>query len=113
MATWADVRALALALPEVVEGTSYRQPAFRVAGRFFAGLSPHEAGALVVRVDPEERPFLLEAHEGVLFVTPHYEPGGYMLVRLDAADPEVVRERLEDAWLSVAPKRLVDALPDD
>ncbi len=113
MVTWDEVRALALELPEVEEGTAWRQPAFRVTGRYFAGLSSHEPDALVVKADPEERPFLLETHPGALFLTPHYEPGGYLLVRLEAADRELVRERLEDAWLLTAPKRLVDALPSD
>jgi hypothetical protein len=45
VATWADVKQLALALPEAEESTTYRKPAFKVAGKVFAWESPHEHGA--------------------------------------------------------------------
>jgi hypothetical protein len=35
MATWEDVRRIALALPDVEESSSYRHPAFKVNGRPF------------------------------------------------------------------------------
>lgn len=107
MATWDDVRRLGLALPEAKEGTSYRQPALKVAGKTFASLSTHEAGALVVRVDPDERPFLLASRPGTFFVTPHYEAWPGMLVRLDVVDEPTLRELLEDAWTLRAPARLL------
>jgi hypothetical protein len=111
MVAWDEVRALALELPEVEEGTSWGQPCFRVRGRPFAGLSGREEGALWAKCDPLERPLLLAASPEALYVTPHYEPGGgYLLVRLGAASAQQVRERLEDAWLLTAPKKLVAAL---
>ena len=61
MATWEDVRQLALSLAEVEEGTTYRKPAFRVAGKAFAWESPHERRALVLRCDPDERPLMIAA----------------------------------------------------
>jgi hypothetical protein len=36
MATWDDVKKLALALPEAEESTTYRKPAFKVQGKVFA-----------------------------------------------------------------------------
>lgn len=35
MVNWETVREIALSLPEVEEGTAYRKPAFRVAGKGF------------------------------------------------------------------------------
>ena len=107
---WDEVRELACALPEVEEGTSYRQPALRVAGRWFAVMSPHEKGALVLRCDPAERPLMLASRSDVFWVTPHYEPHPLVLVRLEAIDADELRERLVDSWLLAAPERLAAAL---
>ncbi|MFN2468627.1 MAG: MmcQ/YjbR family DNA-binding protein [Gaiellaceae bacterium] len=110
MATWADVRDLAAKLPGVEEGTAYRHPALRVAGRWFACMSPHERGALVLHCDPAERPLMTAADEAVYYVTPHYEPHALVLVRLDAIGCEELRERLLDSWLLRAPERLRGAV---
>jgi hypothetical protein len=109
VATWDDVRELALALPEAEESTTYRKPAFRVAGKTFAWESPHERGALVLRCDALELPFILESNPGAFYVTPHYDGYPMVLVRVDAIDREELAGRLEDSWAIAAPKRL---LPD-
>jgi hypothetical protein len=109
MAMWDDVRALAGRLPGAEEGTSYREPCFRVGGKTFVNMSPHEPGALVVRVEPEERPLLLGARPDVYFVTPHYAAYPLLLVRLGPIDPEELAERVTDAWLLRAPAKLAAA----
>ncbi len=113
MPDWDDVERLALGLPEVEIDTSYGQPAVKVRGKTFSCLSSHKQaeGALVLWVDPDERPLMLETQPDVYYVTPHYE--GYprvVLVRLDAIDARELRERLTDAWLVRAPKRLAARL---
>lgn len=113
MATWQDVRELALALPEVEESTSWRQPCFKVRGKWFSGMSPHEEGALVLRCDPDEKPLILDSQPGVFYVTPHYENWAGVLARLEAIDRDSLRERLEDSWLLSAPAGLVTALRAD
>jgi hypothetical protein len=110
MATWEDVRTLGLALPEAEEGTAYGERALKVRGKSFAHMSPHEDGALVLRVDRDERPLLIESRPSLYFVTPHYENYAYMLVRLDAAKPGDLRDVIEDSWLAAAPKRLAATL---
>ena len=108
MATWDDVRAAARRLPETEEGTSWRQPALRVRGKWFAGLSPHEPGGLVLRCDADERALMLESRPDLYWLTPHYEgSAGYVLVRLEAIGRGELAERLEDAWALAAPKRLL------
>jgi hypothetical protein len=106
--SWDEVCAMATALPEVEIGTSYGTPALKVRGSFMARLR-EDGETLVVRVDPEERPLLLDAHPDALFVTPHYEGWPLVLVALPRAEPGLVRELVEDAWAEKAPKKLVSA----
>jgi hypothetical protein len=105
--TWDDVVSLARALPGVEVGTSYGTPALRVRRRFLARVR-EDGETLAVPCDIDERPLLVEKH-AELFVTPHYEDYPMVLVSLPAADPELVRELVEDAWAERAPKRLVEA----
>jgi hypothetical protein len=110
VATWEDVRELALALPEVEESTSYRQPCFKVRGKAFAGVSRHD-GAIWARCDREERPLLVETNPDAYRLTPHFERSpAYLLIWLEHIDVSELRERLLDAWLIQAPKRLAAAL---
>ena len=108
MASWDDVRALALALPEVEESTSWGKLAFRVRGKWFAGEGSHKEGegAVVLRCDGDERPLMLAARPDVFWVTPHYHDPRYVLVRVDAIDRDELAERLADAWALAAPKSL-------
>jgi hypothetical protein len=106
--TWEEVCAFATGLPDIEIGTSYGTPALRVRGSFVARLR-EDGETLVVRVDPEERPLLLEAHPDVLFVTPHYEGWPLVLVALSRAAASLVVELIEDAWAEKAPRRLVSA----
>ncbi len=111
MVDWNGVRELAGALPGAEESTTYGQPAFKVRGRLFAWLSPDRAaeGALAVRVDPSEKAHVLQAHPERYFETPHYDGSPIILVRLDRIEHDELRERIEDAWLLRAPRRLVAA----
>jgi hypothetical protein len=106
---WETVRELALALPEAEEVTPVTRQAFRVRGRLFVWMSPHEKGALVVRADPDEKPLLLESNPDVYFVVPHYQNWAGVLIRPGPIEREELRERIEDSWLLVAPKRLARA----
>ena len=107
MADWKTVRELALALPEA-EDASGSRPAFRVRGKLFAWMSrPRDGGALAVRVDPDEKQLILDSSPDVYFVTPHYEGYPAVLVRLEKIGRDELAERIEDAWLLRAPKRVV------
>jgi hypothetical protein len=104
--TWPQVVALARALPEIEEATSWGSPSFKVRGKTFAGLSRHE-GAMWTRCDRDERPLLVASRPDVYRLTPHFERSpAYLLIWLEHADEVDVRERLIDAWLIQAPKRL-------
>ena len=111
MITEDEVRALALSLPETEERETWNQPTFRVGGKIFAWLGKPSRPA-GVRVPREERDELLAAEPEKFFIVAEDAHGPWMRVRLEAIDADEMRELLTDAWLSVAPMRLVDAFDD-
>jgi len=104
--TWDDVVRIGLQLPGVEISSAYGTPALRYKEAFMCRLRD-DAETLAIRCDIDERPFLIDANAGVLFVTPHYEAWPMVLVALPRADEQLVRELVEDAWVLKAPKRLV------
>lgn len=107
MATDADVRTIALSLPEVTERPSYGTPGWRVKDRLFARLRDDDAVLVVFVVDEEDKRALLASDPSVFFTTPHYDGWAMVLVRLDAVGEEQLRELLIDAWRVRAPKRVL------
>jgi hypothetical protein len=113
MADWELVRTIALSLPEVEEGGEDRR-AFRVRGKLFAWEArERDGGGLAVRVEREEKPLILDSDPDVYFTSPHYEGWPGVQVRLEAIGEDELRERLEDAWLIQAPKRLAASYLDE
>jgi hypothetical protein len=104
--TWDDVVRIGLELPGVELGSAFGTEALRYKQGFMCRIRD-DGETLAIRCDLEERPFLIEAHDGVLFVTPHYEAWPMVLVALPRADEQLVRELVEDAWVLKAPKKLV------
>ncbi len=107
MATEADVRELALSLPETIERPSYGTPGFRVRDKLFARM--REEGDVLVLWCAEvgEKELLIGSEPKKFFTTPHYDGHASVLVRLPAVDRAELRELLMDAWRRRAPKRLV------
>lgn len=102
------VRRIALALPGVEDGTSYRTPALKVRGKLLIRLK-EDGESFVLRVDFETRDILLRANPGTFYITDHYRNYPAVLVRFAALDAGELPGLLEQAWLQVAPKRLVAA----
>ncbi len=106
MADWETVREIALASPEVEQDASGR-PAFRVRGKLLAWMArERDGGGLAVRVDRDEKPLILDSNPDVYFSSPHYDGYPSVQIRLELIDRDELQERLEDAWLIQAPKRL-------
>ncbi len=109
MASWDAVREIALAFPEVEESTGGRV-AYGVRGKGFAWEArERDGGGLAVRVDREEKQLLLDANPEAYFTSPHYNGFPAIQIRVEQIEREELRERLEDAWLIQAPKRLAAA----
>ncbi len=72
------------------------------------GIEPPEGDILGVRVADEGIKFALIADEpDVYFTTPHFDGYPAVLVKLVEIDELGLRELIVEAWLTQAPKRLV------
>ncbi|MES2130169.1 MAG: MmcQ/YjbR family DNA-binding protein [Pseudomonadota bacterium] len=98
---YADIVALALALPEVAESTSYGTPALKVAGKLM--VRQFDQSTIVLRCSWEQRERLTAASPAVFFFTEHYRQYDWVLVRLAALAPEAAPGLLSMAWELAAP----------
>ncbi|MFI1520225.1 MULTISPECIES: MmcQ/YjbR family DNA-binding protein [Kitasatospora] len=106
MATFDELTALALALPQTHQEETWEQVTLRVGRKIFAMGRPG-SGEVSVKAAPAEQAELIAAAPGVYSVAPYTGRFGWVRVRLAGVDPEELRELLTDAWRSVAPKRVV------
>jgi hypothetical protein len=127
VATWEDVRQIALSLPEATEVISRERLQWRVKDKLFVWERPLRRSDLEALGDaaPEgpilgarvehlvAKEALLADDSGVFFTTPHFEGYPAVLVRLDAIGLEDLRETIVEAWLARAPKRLAQSYIDE
>ena len=120
MATWDDVRRLALALPETAEVSSRGSAQWRVRDRNFVwerplrrtdvealgDRAPEGPIAAARGADLGVREALLTGDPEVYFTIPHFEGFPAVLVLLDRIGATELRELIVEAWLDRAPKRL-------
>lgn len=127
MATWDDVRNLALALPESSERLSRELVQWRVKDKLFVwerplrrpdlealGDSAPDGPILGVRVaDAGVKQALIASDPGVYFTIPHFDGYPAVLVRLDRIGIAELKELIVEAWLLRAPKRLAKQYLDE
>jgi hypothetical protein len=110
------IRELCLALPETTERPSHGQPTFFIAGKrsFVMYLDNHHGdGRLAIWCAAPEgmQGALVAGAPEHYFVPPYVGHRGWLGVRLDRGlDWDEVAGAVEDAYLSVAPKRLVEVV---
>jgi hypothetical protein len=120
VASWDDVRRIALALPETHERASHGNTAWRVRDKLFVWERPLRRadlralgdaapagpilGARVEHVGAKEA--LLADDPRVYFTTPHFDGYAAILVRLEEIGVDELEEVIVEAWLVQAPKRL-------
>jgi hypothetical protein len=106
VADWATVREIASGFPEVEQSLEVRA-SWRVRGKLFAWEArERDGGGLAIRVDGDEKQLILDSDPDVYFTSPHYSGYPGVQIRLERISHEDLRQRLEDAWLIQAPKRL-------
>ena len=126
MATWENVRKIALALPETDERESRGAWQWRVKDKLFVWERPlrtkevEELGedapdgpilaARVEHVGAKEA--LLADDPDFYFTTSHFNGYPAILVRLDRVRIEELNEIVTEAWLARAPRTLVKAYLD-
>jgi hypothetical protein len=109
------VRALCLALPEVTERLSHGSPTWFVRGKktFVMYLDDHHGdGRLALWCAAPEgmQQALVSGDPESYFVPPYVGHRGWIGVRLDRSLVwDDIAGAIEEAWLTVAPKRLVEA----
>lgn len=120
MASWDDVRQLAMALPGAEERESRGLRQWRVGGRLFAWERPLRTSDLAALGDAAPagpilgarvehlvaKEALLADPSGVFFTTPHFDGYPIVLVRLDAITAADLEEVVVEAWLARAPAKL-------
>jgi hypothetical protein len=120
VASWEDVRRLALSLPETSERPQWGNASWRVRDKSFVWerpLRPSDLralgdaapdgpilGARVEHLGAKEA--LIADDPGVYFTTPHFDGYAAVLVRLDEIALDELEELIVAAWLCRAPKRL-------
>jgi hypothetical protein len=105
LVTVAQIRRLALALPETAEQEHWGNPSFRVRGRIFATVP--DAGHVNVMIDPfDVESAVAEAPESCQPLLWGKEVRG-VRVKLSSAVPKMVDALLRSAWRRKAPKRLL------
>jgi hypothetical protein len=95
--TFDTVREMALALPDVEEGTAYGSPALKVHGTMFACLAIHRSAdpdSLALRIDFPQRDELIAADPKTYYLTDHYVNYPVVLVRLTRVHADALRDLL-------------------
>lgn len=127
MASWEDVRRIALALPETAEKPTHGMTSWRVRDKLFAwerplrereveelGEAAPDGPILGARVEDLVAKEALIADEPELyFTTSHFDGHPSVLVRLDRIGVEDLEELVVEAWLARAPKRLAQSYLDE
>jgi hypothetical protein len=126
MATWEDVRRIALALPLASERVSRDRRQWRVKEKLFVWERPLRSAEIeALGGDAPDGPILaarvehLGAKEalladdpGVFFTTPHFDGYPAILSRLERLTLEDLDELVTEAWLARAPMRVAKAFLD-
>ena len=110
MASSAQMRKLALAMPEVEEKSHFEQADFRVHNKIFAGLSKDETRG-TLKLTPEIQSMIVDATTAGPFspCAGAWGRSGWTFVDLASVDVRTLQDLLHEAWRLVAPKRLVVA----
>lgn len=113
MATFADVRRIALALPEVDEIVTWGTDlTFRVRSRIFA-IGGDGADHVSIKAGPERQAELVDLDRDTFAPAPYVGRFGWITVDLGRVDEPTLERLLSEAWRMTAPKRLLASVALD
>ena len=108
--TFADVRRIALALPEVEEKVTWDTDlTLRVRDKIFA-IGGDGADRVSLKASLEQQAELLEMDPATFAKSAYVGRFGWVTVDLARVDPGLLESLLRDAWRRTAPKKLAATL---
>jgi hypothetical protein len=107
--TFDDIRKIALAWPEVEDGTSYGTPALKVRKIMLVRLREDGDSLVMPGVPIDERDMLVETQPKVFYFTDHYRDYPMVLIRLSKTKRTAVEPLLRRQWRALALKKAVAA----
>ena len=105
--TFDDVRNLALAWPEVEDGSSYGTPALKVRKKLLARLREDDETLVMLGVPLDEREMLIESQPKIYYFTDHYRDYPTVLIHLSRAKRSHIEPLLRRRWRALASKGAV------
>ena len=105
--TFDDVRKLALAWPEVEDGSSYGTPALKVRKKMLVRLKEDGDSLVMPSVPQDERAMLVEREPKVFYFTDHYRDYPMVLIRLSKTKRGMIEPFLRRRWRELASKAVV------
>jgi hypothetical protein len=109
--TFAQVRRLCLALPEVEERETWGEATFRVRDKIFVMGSP-EGKVVSIKASLDDQAGLVAMDPSVFAVAAYTGRFGWVNVKLAKVRPELAQRLVTSAWKRSAPKRLAAKLED-
>jgi hypothetical protein len=107
----ADLRKLALSLPDAVEKETWGHPTFRVRDKMFASMASDGTSGTVKSTLDEQRA-LTQMHPDAFFVPAYVGQHGWIGIQLDRVDPDELRELVTEAWRMTATQKAVRAFDE-
>ena len=111
--TFDDVRTIALAWPQVEDGTSYGTPALKVRKKLLVRLKEDGDSLVMPGVPRDERDMLVENQPRVFYFTDHYKDYPMVLIRLSKAKRLTVEPLLRRQWRALASKAAIGEFETD
>jgi len=106
MTSAADVRALAMALPEVEEAPHFESASFRVRGKILATLGTETC---TLKLPREIQESLSQSDPRAIELPAHWGKYGWTTITLAEFEPGRLAELIAMSWRQVAPKALLMA----
>jgi hypothetical protein len=110
MATFADVRAIAMALPEAAEILTWETDVtFRVRAKILV-IGADGSDSISIKATPAVQAELIERDPATFRPSAYVGRFGWVTANLERIDDDLLRSLILEAWRMTAPKRLAASL---